>query len=95
MKILGAQIRAARLERRMTVAELAERVGVSAKTMSNVERGDPKTAVGTVFEAAIIVGIPLFAEGAAESDRALATIEGRLRLLPQRARPAPEVDDDF
>jgi transcriptional regulator with XRE-family HTH domain len=94
-KLLGADVRAGRRGRRWTVAELAERVGVSEATMLKVERGDPGVRLGTAFEAAALVGVPLFAED--ESRRVLEAgrLEDRLAVLPQRVRPPREIDDDF
>jgi DNA-binding XRE family transcriptional regulator len=94
-KLLGASVRAGRRERRWTVAELAERVGVSETTMLKVERGDPGVRLGTALEAAALVEVPLFSE--ADSRRALeaARLEDRLAVLPQRVRQPPEADDDF
>lgn len=93
---LGAQIAAARRGLGWTSAELAERLGVSAPVVSRIENGSPTTGVGTVFEAAVLCGVPLFGvEGAAISK--VADLErARLAALPTRVRKKPpEIDDDF
>lgn len=94
LKLFGASVRLARKERRWTVEELAERVGVSPVTLRKVERGDPTVALGTAFEAATLVGVPLYSGDpmvvAAETDR----IRSRIALLPERVR-RHAVDDDF
>ena len=59
-RLLGRRVSLARRERRWTLAELAERVGVSVVTIRKVERGDPTVALGTAFEAAVIAGVVLF-----------------------------------
>lgn len=94
-KLLGGSVRLERRRRRWTVAELAERAGVSEATMLKVERGDPGVRLGTAFEAAALVGVPLFAED--DSRRALeaARLDDRLAVLPRRVRQPREVDDDF
>ena len=56
VKLLGDKVVLARRERRWTLAELAERVGVSVVTMRKVEKGYPSVALGTAFEAAALVG---------------------------------------
>jgi len=93
-RVLGSQIAQARRARRMPLAEFAQRVGVSEPTARNIERGSPSVAIGTVFEAAQIVGLPLFTE----DPRALASLvqrgEEQLALLPSRVR-ARKVKDDF
>ena len=92
--LLGLQVQEGRRRRRWTQSELAERMGVSKATLAKVERGDPSVALGTAFEAAILVGVPLFA-GDADSKRSEERrLEDRLALLPERVRRVP-VDDDF
>lgn len=94
-QLLGARVRLARSERRWTLQELAERVGVTHVTMRKVERGDLTVGLGVAFEAAAVLGIPLFHED--RSRRALETgrVDDRLALLPQLVRKPAEVDDDF
>jgi transcriptional regulator with XRE-family HTH domain len=93
-QVLGNQIAQARRARRMPLAEFAQRVGVSEPTARNIENGSPSVAIGSVFEAARIVGLPLFSE----DSRALASMvqrgEEQLALLPSRVR-ARNVKDDF
>jgi transcriptional regulator with XRE-family HTH domain len=94
---LGAMVAAGRRERRWTAADLAERLGVTAPTVTRIERGSPSVAIGTVFEAALLVGVPLFDLPPQDLGRAARDAELRLAVLPARvrARPANEVDDDF
>lgn len=93
--ILASAIRAERLRRGWTVRELAERVGVSHPTIVKVERGDPSVAAGTLFEAATLVGVPLFDADDAAVQRYGAHKQGELALLPAAARRRASVDDDF
>lgn len=98
LELLGKQIRLARKQRRMTEADLAERVGIARSTLQLVEKGDPKVEIGTVFEAAVLVGVPLFTpEGTASSlVPELGRLEASLQLLPKTVRhTAREVKDDF
>jgi transcriptional regulator with XRE-family HTH domain len=93
--LLGWSIRAGRLARRWTSAELAERVGVSRPTISKIEHGDAAVAIGTYFEAATLVGVPLF-DDESNRHRYVAQKWAELALLPARARrPRKPVDDDF
>ncbi|SDQ78200.1 helix-turn-helix transcriptional regulator [Quadrisphaera sp. DSM 44207] len=94
--VLGAQVAQARRARGWTAAELAERVGVSPRTITSLERGAPTVALGTAFEAATLLRIPLFgAEGPELA--ALAHRERQvLALLPRRVHRSREpAHDDF
>lgn len=96
LKLLGASIRAARIERRMTTEELAERVGITRPSLYRIERGDPKSSIGSVFEAAAVVGVPLFEAEPSRLAGDLARVEEKLALLPKMIRaPKVEVDDGF
>ena len=94
-KLLGSDVRLGRRQRRWTVAELAERVGVSEATMLKVEHGDPGVRLGIALEAAALVGVPLFGEDRSRRALEAARVEDRLALLPQRVRQPLEADDDF
>lgn len=45
----------------MVQQNLADRLGVSRHTVMAIERGDPAVAIGTVFEAAAVLGVHLMA----------------------------------
>lgn len=94
-RLLGARIRLARRERRWTLQELADRVGVTAVTMRKVERGDPTVRIGVAFEAAALTGVPLFHEDGARRRIEAERVEDRLAVLPKHVRRPVEVDDDF
>jgi transcriptional regulator with XRE-family HTH domain len=94
-RLLGAGVRLGRRQRRWTVARLAERVGVSEATMLKVEHGDPGVRLGIAFEAAALVGVPLFDEDRARLALEATRIDDRLALLPQRTHRPAEGDDDF
>jgi transcriptional regulator with XRE-family HTH domain len=94
-KLLGAGVRLGRRQRRWTVAELAERAGVSEATMLKVEHGDPGVRLGIAFEAAALVGVPLFDADSPRRALEAARLEDRLAVLPQRVRQPLEADDDF
>ena len=54
---LGADIRVARLRRRIPVAVMAQRALVGRITLSKVERGDPNVAMGTYATVLFILGM--------------------------------------
>lgn len=93
---LGAQVAAARRELGWTAAELAERLGVSAPLVSRIESGNPSVQVGTMFDAAVLCGVPLFAADPAELSRLAVAERNRAALLPRRVRQQRvELSDDF
>ncbi|WP_202977849.1 hypothetical protein [Nocardioides daphniae] len=62
-----------------------------------MEAGKPSTAIGTVFNACVLLHVPLFGvEDKAELARMRLRGEERIALLTRRVRPKTvEVDDDF
>jgi transcriptional regulator with XRE-family HTH domain len=93
-QLLGARIQLARRERRWTLQELAERVGVTRVTMRKVERGDPSVRLGIAFEAAAVTSVPLFHEDLARVRLERGRVDDRLAVLPQIVRRRV-IDDDF
>lgn len=94
--LLGQLIRAARIERKLSVQALAERAGVSRDLMQRIEHGDPRVSLGVAFEAATIVGVPLFTPEPSRLAAERARQDEKLRLLPKAVRKrAVAADDDF
>lgn len=94
--ILGQLIRTHRIERKISVAQLAERTGVSRDLMQRIEKGDPRCGIGIVFEAASIVGVPLFEADRSRLASHIAEQAEKLTLLPKSVRRAKvTVKDDF
>jgi DNA-binding XRE family transcriptional regulator len=90
-ELLGAEIVQARLARRWTVRELAERADVSPATLQKVEKGNPSVALGTAFDVATLVGMPLFyADSSRLADEAARAAPGAAATggasPPRRAR---------
>ena len=94
-ELLGARIQLARRERRWTLQELADRIGVTAVTMRKVERGDPSVRLGIAFEAAALTGVALFDPEPSRRRLEAERVRDRLALLPRLVRRPVEVDDDF
>lgn len=86
IELLGNSIRAARIGQQLTMEEAAERAGISRGLLRRIEAGDPGVSVAAAFEAAAVVGVPLF-----ESDRSrlgshLAHQREKLALMPAAVR---------
>jgi len=95
-RALGSQIAAARRELGWTAAELAGRLGVTPALVTRIEKGSPSTALGTVLEAAVVCGVPLFGVDVVRLGDVADRERTRLALLPERVRhQGIEIDDDF
>ena len=95
-ELLGAEVRQARLERRWSVRELAERAGVSTGTLQKVEHGDPSVSLGTAFDAAALVGVPLFYSDRERLGDEAVRARRRPVLLPTAVRKrARDLDNAF
>jgi transcriptional regulator with XRE-family HTH domain len=54
---LGSRIKAARLRRRMSQVEMAERMGVDRNTVMSLERGDLSVGLGVLVRALGVMGL--------------------------------------
>lgn len=94
--LLGALIREARNERKLTAKELADRAGISRGMLQRIEKGNPKCEIGAVFEVAAIVGIKLFDADKSALHGHLHQTREKLTLLPKSVRKKSKpVHDDF
>jgi transcriptional regulator with XRE-family HTH domain len=96
-RLLGAQIRLARRQRRWSQEELAARAGITPRTVSKIEHGDLSVGLGTAFETAALLGVALFHADRSRLSADLDLTEARSALLPRpsRGRSDDEVKDDF
>jgi transcriptional regulator with XRE-family HTH domain len=96
LDLLGQTIKLRRIERRMTMAAVAELAGVSRGLVRKIEAGDPRCSVGAVFMVAAIVGVQLFDLEPTMLSTMLVSQKKALTLLPKAVtRPKREVFDDF
>ena len=94
--VLGQHIRINRIEQKLSVQELAERVGVSRDMMRRIEQGDLRCGIGLVFEAATVVGVALFEEDRNDLTSRITEQKDKLHLLPKAIhKHRSEVKDDF
>lgn len=57
LKEFGANIRLARLRRRLTAVQVAERAGITRQTLNAIERGGPGTALGNYAQVLFVLGL--------------------------------------
>jgi transcriptional regulator with XRE-family HTH domain len=56
LRELGFRLREARLRRRFSVSQVAERAEVSRPTLNKVEKGDPTVTMGTYLRVLAVLG---------------------------------------
>ena len=56
LQSLGEDLKVARLKRRISVKDFAERIGVSERTVTRLEKGDNGVSIGTLAMACLVLG---------------------------------------
>lgn len=56
LKSLGANLKTARLKRRISLKDMAERIGVSDRTLIRLEKGDEGVGIGALTMACLVLG---------------------------------------
>ena len=93
LKKLGEDIGIARRKRRLTVAMMAERVGIAESTYLRAEKGDPKVSLGAYAMVLFVLG---FSEALADlidprkdDQGLLLDVERVPKRIRARKRPMP------
>ena len=92
---LGRNIRTARLRRKLSQEELAERIGVSRYVQADIEKGKPTTAIAAYFGTLWALGLLRDMREVADPDR---DQEGKILERARSPKTAPKrktIDDDF
>ena len=95
LKSLGTNVKTARIKRRISIESFAERIGVSARTVIRLEKGEAGVSIGTLAMAALVLGeIGLVAEflDPASDDTGLLLDRGNLpkRIDSTRKKKTPQ-----
>jgi len=108
LKALGANVKTARLKRRISIEGFAERVGVSNRTIMRLEKGEGGVSIGTLAMACLVLGelelISGFLDPGSDSTGLLMERENLPKRIdkPRRGKitdkqnesPPPETDDN-
>jgi len=92
---LGRNIRTARLRRKLRIADVAERMGVSRYTVADVEHGKPGTSMAAYAGALWALGLLDALDELADPDR---DEEGKTLERARTPKEAPrrtKLDNDF
>ncbi len=95
LKRLGLNIRTARLRRRLSMKELAERIGISRYVVADIEKGKPTTAIAAYLGALWALGLLRDMREVADPDH---DEEGKILERARSPKTAPKrrvIDDDF
>ena len=57
LKDLGEHILLARLRRKLSAEQIAERTGLGRKTIYNIEQGSPTVAIGSYLQVLFVLGL--------------------------------------
>lgn len=92
LQALGTDLRVARRRRRMSLREMAERMGVSIPTVQRMEAGEPTVAIGIHISALWVLGLHGRVAILADPSTDQAGLSAELARLPHSKQPS---DDDF
>jgi len=97
LEALGANIKTARLKRRISVKGFAERVGVSESTIMRLEKGDDGVSIGTLTMACLVLGeidrISGFLDVGSDDTGLLLDREALPKRIDRKRKPGPQSSD--
>ena len=57
LETVGEHIKLARLRRKLTMKQVAERAGISRPTLSTLEQGNPAISIGVLLKVLLVLGL--------------------------------------
>lgn len=95
VKTLGENIRIARIRRRMKQEELAQKCGITRKTLYGIEKGLPGVGIGQIFSVLWVMGLldPVKELAEPDTDEHGKILEAARQS--KRVRDPPAEDNDF
>ena len=92
LRKLGTDIRDARLRRRITMALMAERAGITADTLKQIEKGNPATSIGGYASVLYSLGMTARLRDIADARHDLIGQRLEEERLPKRIRMPKKKD---
>jgi len=83
---LGQNLRQARLARRFSMAELAMRAGISERTLTRLEKGDPGVGIGNLASVLAALGSPAVLADLMSPENDAIGLSRALEAVPRRGR---------
>jgi transcriptional regulator with XRE-family HTH domain len=97
LKQVGEQIRLARLRRRLSAEQVAERAGISRPTLERLELGSHSSSIGTLLRILSVLGLEGdYSQIAGDDELGRRLTDAKLTSPRKRApkRQKPELNDD-
>lgn len=88
----GGDLSLARRKRQLTVAMMAERLGISRATYTRIEKGDPRVAMGAYAQALFVLGFGAILGDLIDQRKDEQGLLLDLDRLPKRVRVSKKVD---
>ena len=85
MSRLGENLKLARLRRRLSAEQVAQRAGISRPTLHKIEKGDPTVAMGSYFMVLNVLGLEQDIEHLANDDEFGRRLQDLGLMTPRRA----------
>lgn len=82
---LGERLRTARLRRRMSASEMAERADISRVTLQRLERGDPSVGMAVFLRVLSVLGLEDDIDAVARDDELGQRLQDVMLRRPRRA----------
>lgn len=87
---LGENIRLARLRRKLSTAQIAERANISRTTLVAIEKGTPSVSLGAYAQVLFTLGLEKTMQRVAEDDVLGRKLQDAGLLVPKRAPKRPK-----
>jgi transcriptional regulator with XRE-family HTH domain len=92
---VGAQIKLARLRRKYSVEQVAERAGISRNTLWQIEKGSPSVSMGSYTQVLFVLGLEKDMEHLAKDDVLGRKLQDAGLMVSERApKKNKKVQDD-
>jgi transcriptional regulator with XRE-family HTH domain len=95
LKTLGANLRTARLRRKLTLEEVAQKLGASRRIIADVENGKPSTSAGMYLAALWALGLLEQLADVADPTKDIEGVTLALSREGVKARKSAILDNDF
>lgn len=95
LKRLGVNLRRARVRRKLTIGQVAEKIGTGMRVVADAEKGKPSTSIAVYAALLWVLGLEQHLTEVAAPER---DIEGQALARfrePLRARAEKALDNDF